>query len=172
VFLKGKVSRVVSKDQHTAELKALIEQGKAYWASPNVFVEIEKKETFSTAPQDGVVAAPGNPQALPVVDPRPFLSISAGIVRESVPMRLPNGKVVGSLLKTVHGPLYVKNAGEADHRLHVGAEWANLGGYTIDEEIFRKYLGDPQTVIKVVRDKVLYFTTSSGPGERRSWSCP
>lgn len=175
-ILGGKVTRIVPKEFHTAELKAIIEQGKGYWASPCVFVEVEKKESAQSAPStpsDGIVASPGNPEALPVLDPRPFLSISAGIVKESVPMRLPNGKVMGSLLKTVHGPLYVKNAGEADHRLHVGAEWANLGGYTIDEEIFRKYLGDPQTVIKVVRDKVLYFTTSEHvkryAGVIRSW---
>ena len=175
-LVKGKVLSVVAKAQNTSEIKAIVDRGEGFWASPSVFVEVEKKESAQSAPStpsDGIVAAPGNPEALPVLDPRPFLSISAGIVKESVPMRLPNGKVMGSLLKTVHGPLYVKNAGEADHRLHVGAEWSNLGGYTIDEEIFRKYLGDPQTVIKVVRDKVLYFTTSEHvkryAGVIRSW---
>jgi len=173
-FLKGgKVSRVVSRDQHTAETRAIVDRGEGFWASPCVFVETEKKQAPASTPSDGVVAAPGDPQALPTMDIRPFLSVSAGIVKDTVPMRLANGKVMGSLLRTAYGPLYSRNAGEDDHRLHVVSGWAALGGYTVDEEIFRKYLADPATVIKIIRGKTIYFTTSEhvlrNAGVIRSW---
>lgn len=163
VMLNGRVVDVMTKAEADARTQRLIDNKEGCWVSPNIFIEVNKEAVQSTgAPRQdfGIVAAPKSPSSPPPVDPRAWLSLSAGNIVEQVPMRISSGKVVGTLIRTQAGPLYARSVKDTEHRLNLNAPWALAGGYSIDREVYDKYLTDPATVIKMIRSDRTYLTTS------------
>ena len=161
-ILNARVVNIVPKETVDAEIKSIQDKGLGYWASPHAFVEVEKLAPAGKSSNDfGIIASPKAPPTKPPIEANLWLVLSAASVTEQVPMRLSNGKVVGTLIKTTNGPMYARTARPTEHKLSIRAAWAMSGGYTIERELYDKYLTDPRTVIKVVREERVYLTTSA-----------
>jgi hypothetical protein len=170
VFMGGRIVHAMTRKQADERTKQMLDKGEGCWISPHIFIEVDKEASTPTSSQrapDGIVAAPAQPDEYPKVDAVKWITINASILRETVPMRSENGKIIGSLLKTANGNLYARSVTDKDHRLNIVADWATGGGYTIDKSIYEKYLTDPSTVIKIARTGAMgsgvtyYFTTST-----------
>lgn len=162
-ILNGRVVDAMTKEQADARTQAILDRGEGCWVSPHVFIEVDKQQSIpgGAARNDfGVIAAPKQPPSTPPIVANLWLVLSGGSVIEQVPLRKSNGKVIGSLVKTTNGALYARQAREGEHRLNLQASWAFSGGYTIDRDIYDKYLTDPSTVIKIVRDDRVFLTNS------------
>jgi hypothetical protein len=160
-ILNAKVTNIVSLAKIDARKKQLEEQGLGYWASPHIFVEIDKQAPVARASSEfGVVAVPKTPPSHPPIFPLLWLTLSAASIVEQVPMRITGGKVIGTLIKTTNGPMYARTARDTEHKLNISTSWAMGGGYTIEREVYDKYLTDPATIIKVTRGEHVYLTTS------------
>lgn len=162
-ILNGRVVNVLTKAQADAETKDRLEKGLGFWASPSVFIEVDKQvDSFRshTVADFGVIAAPRFPPVPPPIMASAWITLSAGDIVENVPMRLGSGKVIGSLIMTKAAPLYARTARDTEHKLNLPVDWAMAGGYTIEREIYDKYLTNPATIIKIVRGDHIYLTTS------------
>ena len=166
-ILNAKVVGIGSKDAVDAYTQSMVDRGAGFWASQHVFVEVDRNVAGSSRPSESaaatVVAAPNLPPSPPPVDPRRWVAIAAGAIVGQEPMRVGagSGRVVGTLLRTTSGPLYARTAKDGEQRLGVRAEWALAGAFSIDREVYDKYLTDPATVIKVAREDRVYLTTSA-----------
>jgi len=162
-ILNAKVVDMKTKAVADAETKALLESGSGYWATPHIFVEVDKQTQIGGGrPADfSVIAPPKQPPSTPAVIPHLWLALSAASITEQVPMRITGNKVIGTLIKTTSGPLYARTVKETEHKLNIHTSWAVSGGYTIERDAYDKYLTDPATVIKFVRGEHIYFTTSN-----------
>lgn len=160
--LNGKVVDLKSKAQADAETQALLDSGSGYWATPHIFVEVDKQSPIggASASDFGIIAAPKQPPSAPPVIPNLWITLSAASIIEQVPMRVAGNKVIGTLIKTANGPLYAKTVKDLEHKLNIRASWAMSGGYTIEREAYEKYLAEPSTVIKFTRGEHVYLTTS------------
>ncbi len=160
--LNAKVVDLKSKTQADAETQALLDSGSGYWASPHIFVEVDKQSPIGGASSNdfGLIAAPKVPPSTPAIVPSLWITLSAASIVEQVPMRITGNKVVGTLIKTMNGPLYAKTVKDLEHKLNIRASWAMSGGYTIEREVYEKYLAEPSTVIKFTRGEHIYLTTS------------
>lgn len=162
-ILGGRVVDAMSKTEADAKTKAMVEKAQGFWASEHVFIEVDRTvggSGYSGQVSTGVVSAPNTPPTTPSVDARLWITISGGSVIENVPMRV-GTKVVGTLMKTTNGAIYARTAKPTDHKLSLYVPWAMSGGYTIEKEVYEKYLTDPNTVIKIIRDERIYLTTSA-----------
>ena len=164
-IFNGKVVDVQPAAVQDARLQDMVARGAGFWVSEHVFVEVEKMESLGPSATDfGVVAAPKMPPSPPPIsNPAQWVTLSASTVLEQIPMRVGSGKeakVVGTLIRTTGGPLYARVARPTEHKLNIREAWAMQGGYSIERELYDKYLTDPATVIKIVRDERVYLTTS------------
>lgn len=162
-ILNAKVVDMKTRAAADAEAKALLDSGSGYWATPHIFVEVDKQTQIGggRAADFSVIAAPKTPPSIPAVVAHLWLTLSASSIIEQVPMRITGNKVIGSLIKTTSGPFYARTVKETEHKLNIQTPWAMSGGYTIEREAYDKYLTDPATVIKFVRGEHIYFTTSN-----------
>lgn len=162
-ILNAKVVNIVTKAQSDAHVKDLLDKGAGYWATPHIFIEVDKQSPIGGAKSSdfGVIAAPKQPPTPPSIDPKLWIALSASSVIEQIPMRVTGNKVVGTVIKTKNGPLFARVVKELDHKLNIRAGWAMAGGYTIERDAYDKYLTDPATVIKFVRGEQIYLTTSA-----------
>lgn len=161
-IMNGRVLDIMTQEQADARTDAIIKKGEGCWIAPNIFVEVDKFIDQGSGRSDfGIIAAPKPPPSTLQFDPMPWLVLSASSIVDQVPMRVAGGKVIGTLIKTIGGPLYARQVKDTDHKLNIQAAWAMSGGYTIEREVYDKYLTDPTTVIKMVRSDRVYLTTSA-----------
>lgn len=159
-ILNAKVTDIVPKAVADERKKRMLDEGKGFWASEHCFVEVEKQAPQGRATSDfSVIAAPKLPPHLPPIMPHQWTQLSASTIVEQIPMRAA-GKVVGTLVRTTSGAMYGRSARDLEHKLNISQPWAMSGGYTIEREVYDKYLTEPSTVIKIVRGEYVYLTSS------------
>lgn len=163
-ILNGKVIDAMTKEQSDARTQAMLDKGEGCWITPHIFIEVDKQQALPGGRQAsdfGVIAAPKQPPGPPPIMANLWLVLSAASIVEQVPMRVSNGKVIGTLLKTSNGPLYARQVRDGEHRLNIQAGWAMSGGYAIERDVYDKYLTEPSTVIKMTREDRVFLTTSN-----------
>ena len=112
----------------------------------------------------GLVTDPVEPLMYPQIEVAKWVKVFPGAIIEQVPLRI-GRKVIGNLSKTQHGAIYMKTAQPREHVLiGINRPWAAAGAYTIDREIYGKYLANPGIVIKITVQEMIglsvYLTTS------------
>lgn len=162
-ILNGRVVDAMTKSQADTRTRDMLEQGLGCWITEHIFVEVDKMpQPLSGGKSDfGVIAAPTFPPSAPAIVPHQWLSLSGGSIVEQVPMRMSNGKVMGTLIKTQNGAIFARTVKDTDHKLSIAADWSLGGGYTIERELYDKYLTDPTTIIKFIRGERIYLTNSA-----------